>query len=111
MTNDRIFFLAIISAIVIGIIVVVKLRQQAVARRYLDQVTKENRETQEFVLARLDSIEKLLADTRLSPSDLRHRSDSILADLESRNIRGDLSPLIEDTKGFLDAEISKRRLV
>jgi TfoX/Sxy family transcriptional regulator of competence genes len=110
MTNDRIFFLAILFALVIGAIVVIKLRQNTV-KRYVEQVNKENQETQEFVIARLDSIEKLLADTSISASDLRHRSDSIFADLESRNVRGDLTPLIEDTRGYLDTEISKRRSV
>lgn len=108
MTHDRIIFFVILSVIVLGAIVVLKLRQRAIARRYLDQVNKENRETQEFVLARLDSLEKLFADASISPSDLRQRTDSIFAELESRNVRGDLSPLIADTRGYFDGEISKR---
>ena len=111
MTNDRILFFAILAAIIVGAIIVLRLRQHAAARRYLDQVNKENRETQEFVLARLDSIEKLLADTNLSPSDLQQKSDSVFAEMESRNVKGDLTDLIADTRSYLASEIDRRRSV
>ena len=109
MTNDRIILFAILTAIAVGAIVAFKLRQNAIARRYLEKVNRENHETQQFILARLDAIGQLVQDTEISISDLQQKADSLFAEMESRNARGDLTPLIEDTKGYVDAEIKKRR--
>ena len=110
MTIDHMILLAI-SVIFVGAIVFLKLRQQAINRRHIEQVKRENEETQEFVLSRLDAIGKLLEDTSISASELRQRSDSIHADMESRNVRGDLTPLIEDSRKYMDSEINRRKSV
>jgi RecB family endonuclease NucS len=111
MTNDRIIFFALLIIVAIFVIVGLKWRQRVNTRKYIDQVKSENLEMQQFIIAKLDAIYQLLTDADISKSDLQQKVNTIIAEMESRDIRGDLGPLIADTRDQLAAEVNKRESV
>jgi hypothetical protein len=111
MTNDRIIFITLIAMIAISVIVALKWRQKAVAKRYIEQIQADNLKRQNFLMARLDAIGKLLGDTSISPSDFEQKTSVLISEMESQNIDGDIGPLIEDTRQEVSNEIIKRKSV
>jgi hypothetical protein len=111
MTNDRIIFITLTAMIAISVIVALKWRQQAVAKRYIEQIQADNLKRQNFIMARLDAIGKLLGDTSILPSDFEQKTSVLISEMESQNIDGDIGPLIEDTRQEVSNEIIKRKSV
>jgi len=104
--NSLIIFLAIAISCVGAVF---KLRRLSIQRRNLELRAKENIELQEFTLDRLDSIGRLLVATDISAEEFERQANVLIAELDSRNISGNLAAVIADVKGAISTELSKRQ--
>jgi hypothetical protein len=67
-----------------------------------------NRLKQEFVMARLDEISKLIEDGSRSNAQLQAAFDPLIAELSAVDTDGTLAPLVEDTEKFFREHLAKR---
>jgi hypothetical protein len=87
---------------------VMKVRSNLASRREAERVHAENLERQQYLTARIESISQLLANQDLPLAELKARTDSLVAEMESRNVDGMLDPLLEDTTSHLREELARR---
>jgi hypothetical protein len=95
-------------ALVLVAVAVMKIRTGMAHRREAERVHGENLERQRFLTARIESISEIMANPDLPLAEVRARTDALVAEMESRNIGGDLDPLIADTTEHLQEEFAKR---
>jgi hypothetical protein len=95
-------------ALTLVAVAIMKVRSNLASRREAERVHAENLERQQFLTARIESISQLLANQSLPLAELKTRTDSLVAEMESRNVDGILDPLIADTTDHLQEELAKR---
>ena len=100
--------LAVSAAIFVGFLVVAFLWRKMVSRRISREVDRVNLERQNFVISRSDEIGRLLGNSTLRADELKRMTDSLVAELETRNDNGCLDAYLADTREFLGEEIAKR---
>lgn len=109
MNLDNSWLVTISASIAIAAIVLLVWRRRVLQQRMLEQINKENRERQDFVIAKLDAI-GLLIDNRDMPLDeIQRKTDDIFMEMEVWNLDGSLDPLIADTKAYIKEYLHRRR--
>lgn len=78
-------------------------------QRMLEQINKENRERQDFVIAKLDAIGLLIDNRDMPIADIQRRTDDIFMEMEIWSLDGSLDPLITDTREYIKDELARRR--
>ena len=109
MSQSSIPLFVTLAGLVLAVVVTVLWRRRVAQQRVIATEHARNRERQDFVIARLDLITRLLENRDMPLSELELRTEAIVKEMESQNIDGVLDPLIADTTGYLREELQKRR--
>ena len=109
MTHLSLSPFAVFAGIVMLAVLAFAWRRHVLRQRVAARVQAENRERQEFLVARIDAITTLLADEDMPLPELEARTAELVSEMQSRNLDGALDPLIDDTRASLSEEFQKRR--
>ena len=68
-----------------------------------------NRARQDFVVAKQEELQRLVADASRTPEEIRSAADAVLAELLALDTEGVLLPLIRDTDAWVNEQLARRR--
>jgi hypothetical protein len=108
--NESIFpVLLMVAGTLAALLVVIALaRKQMRSNRGLAEARRIDRERRRFVIARREEISRALQNTTLRADELERITDTIVAEIASRNDGGCLDAYLADTRGFLAEEVARR---
>jgi C4-dicarboxylate-specific signal transduction histidine kinase len=100
--------LVLLPLLFLTVLAVLFVRNQRRALARMLEAQAANQRKQEFVLARLDDISKLIEDRTRSNAELQAAFDPLLAELMAMDTDGTLAPLVADTEKYFSEHLAKR---